>query len=152
MEMIKPTTTSQQWLDDPNTAASLTDEFVENSFEFLSSSGFWGSVAAGILLLLKFVPKFAPAYEGLATLATTILAPKVHQDKLKQVNQYAQGYVTTVKVIEDVANQLPNSNGVKNVKNILKKVTDSPFHDAVQTITADVHPDKPIVKVTKLSS
>lgn len=149
---IKAPVSLQDWLDDPEKAQQLTETFTDSVIDLLSSTGFWGTAMAGVLLALKFVPKFAPMYGGIASMISTLLAPKVHQDNIRKVEQYAGHYIKTVQVIEDVSNQLPNSHGVINVKRILKKITESDFHEAVQTITADVHPDRPAVLVSRSHS
>lgn len=144
---IEPTVSVEDWMRDPEGSSKMLDSWTEDAMELLSSSGFWGSVGAAILIALKFVPQFAPAYSGIANIIGNVLAPKVHQDKVQQINQYAGHYIKTVRVIEDVGNQLPDSNGLKNIKSILKKVTNSEFHNAVASITADVHPDQPEVLI-----
>ena len=140
---IKATVPMEAWIKDAEAAGAMTDTFVEESTSLLMSSGFWGTVAAGVLVALKFIPQLAPAYSGLANIVGTLLAPKVHADKVQQIEEYAGHYIKTVRVIEDVTNQLPDSNGVRNVRKILKGIGDSSFHNAVATITADVKPHAP---------
>ena len=146
---IKATVTAKQWMEDPNAAGKVLDSWTDDALDLLSSSGFWGSAMAILFVALKFIPKLAPQYTALANIVGGILAPKVHQDKVKQIEEYAGHYITTVEVIEDVSDQLPDSNGVKNLKRILKRVTESNFHNAVQTITANVHPDRVHVAVVR---
>ena len=144
---IKPTVTAKQWLDAPDAAGAVLDTWTNDALDLLTSSGFWGSVTAAAWIALKFIPQLAPQYAGIAKIVSTVLAPRVHQDKVEQIEQYAEHYVTTVKVIEDVANQLPASNGVNQVKKLLKGYTDGNFHTAVATITADVDPSNPMVVI-----
>ena len=146
---IKATVTAKEWLDDPDSAGKVLDSWTDDALDLLSSGGFWGSVGAVVLIALRFVPQLAPQYTAIASIVGGILAPKVHQDKVRQIEEYAGHYITTVEVIEDVSDQLPDSNGVKNLKRILKRVTESSFHNAVQTITANVHPDRVHVAVVR---
>lgn len=137
---IRPTITTKMWLENPEAAAIATDTFVDSAIDLLNSGGFWGSVGVGLLIALRFVPQFAPAYSGLAGIAGSLLAPKVHRQKVRQLEKYADNFVKTVDAVERVSLSLPNSNGVKKIKQLLDKTTDSEFYEAVQEVTKSSRP------------